>query len=53
MTKKLSSVVETGDQSVPYSSECAGRARVWRDCGIKTAVAAWLSGWFCKETLNL
>ena len=23
------------------------------DCGLKTAIAARLSRWFCKETLNL
>ncbi len=40
MARKLSDVVETGDQSVPNSPECAGRAGFSRDCGFEPAVAA-------------
>ena len=46
MTRKLSDVVETGDQSVPNSPECAGRAGFSRDCGFKMAIASQLSGRF-------
>ncbi len=38
MAWKLSDVVETGDQSVLISCECASRAGFSRDCGFRTAV---------------
>jgi len=46
MARKLSDVVEPGDQSVPNSPECFGRAWFARDCGFWTTVASRLSRGF-------
>jgi len=46
MTRKLSDVVETGDQSVLISCERAGRAGFSRDSGCKSALTLRLSRGF-------